>query len=161
MNTRLNTLIELYKVTIEEWHHQERIYVQAFVGLGIIIPVFLAAISFFFSRDSYLRLEYIHLVRWAIFSIAVIIGVFFIVLTLRIDGRFVVCRRVSNEIEEKLRKLHGTPFSLKMDNLLIKAEVNKRRFDKIIGNYRLYVYIVIGLFCLVGFWFFLFRCIDC
>jgi len=52
MGIERNHLIELYKTTLEEFRHHDTAQIQAYMGFGIIIPLFLAAIGLLFGHNS-------------------------------------------------------------------------------------------------------------
>ena len=82
------------------------------------------------------------------------------VVILRIDGRFKVCRQVAKQIENMLLPVANSKEILENDRVLIRRELDRSQFDIRVGKYRLYGYLIIGMVAFVAFWFFLFRIID-
>ena len=153
-------LIELYKITLEELRHQETIYVHAFIGLGILIPVFLTGVSFLFGGESPLRQEYVCWVKWIVFLLALGLGAFFLVVILRINGRFKVCREVAKRIETILIPVVDSKEVQEVDKVLIRRELDKGKFDNWFSRIRLFIYVAIGLLGLAGVGFFIFMFIE-
>jgi hypothetical protein len=164
MSIDRGTLIELYKTTLEELHHQETVYVQACVGLAIMIPAFLAAISFLFGEESPVPLAYVNLTKWGTFVLAMLLTTFFSLVIYRINGVFGVCLQVIRNIESKLLKTEmgektevaKTP---ELNGLLIRMELGKIMFPSWFHKERFWFYIPIGVLAVIGFWYFLFRII--
>jgi len=157
MDSRSDHLIELYKTAREEFHQQERTYVQAFIGLGILIPVFIGAISLLFGKDTPLDLVYITPVKIGIFLFVIIVAAFFLIITLRINGRFKVCKKTCHSIEKQLYEEENTEECSKLKGLLIGEELEEGKADNWFGRYRFWFYIPLGLAALVAMGLFLFM----
>ena len=154
-----NQLIELYKTTRGEFHHHNATYIQACIGLAIIIPVFLTAISLLFDKDFPLRSEYLYSTKWVIFVLVIILVAFFAVGIYRISGRVTTCKEVSRRIENRLIGIENTEQGHTLERLLIGKELDKNKFDNWFGNHRFYFYIPLGLLAFVALGFLLFKCI--
>ncbi len=154
MTIQSSDLIALYALTLEEQRHQEKIYVQAFIGLAILIPVFFAAVRLLVGDGSPLRPEYVtHVKVVALASLAVLL-LFFWVAIFRIDRRFHVCRCTLASIHAKLKEMPEGGSEL--SGLLIAEELYKPSFDTWMSKYRLPIYVALSALTLPALWFVLF-----
>ena len=80
--TDRHTLIELYRITLEQLRHQEWIYIQAILGTAILIPAFLIAIGFLFGSDSPVHSQYVPWIKGIIFGLSILLVFFLIPLLL-------------------------------------------------------------------------------
>lgn len=162
-------LIELYKTTLEQARHHDTINMQAFVGIGVIIPVFLTAIGFLFSTDSVLASAFVtKVVKYALLFLAVGIAYLFVNFTCREDEAMRRCRKVCEGIEGELQRLNNTAKgpdgkdgSKESHELLIGAQLNKnvhpwRRDWRKEGKKRFWISSVLAIIVLVGLGFLLF-----
>ena len=147
-------LLELYKITLEELHHQERTYIQLVTGIFIIFPLLLTAISFLLGKNSPIIPEYVYHAKWSVFSFLIIILLVFWLLIFRLDSRINACYRLLNNIELKLdsTNIHY--------DLLISAQLNKNHYDSSYHRVRLFIYIPLCIGALIISWIALFNWID-
>ena len=160
MTTDKKELIELYKITLEELRHHDRIYWQALIGLGVIITVFLAVISFLFGKDTPLSSEAVYSAKWALLSFAIFLAVIFALAIYRINSRAKISQEVIRKIECTLRGKQNTEETSELDGLLVRRELDKAKFDKWFAKYRFCFYIPVGVLFLIGLWYFLFNIIT-
>jgi len=155
-----DTLIELYKTTLEELRHQERVYVQALIGVVIIIPAFLVAVSFLFGGGSPVHSEYVPYVKGGIFGLGILLAGFLGLTIYRINKRFEVCIRVSNNIESKLLGVKTIEETSEFDGLLVRRELNEIEFEKRFERIRFWFYIPILVAIFIAFGLLLFVFVD-
>jgi hypothetical protein len=163
-------LIELYKATLEELRHHGTINTQAFIGLAIMIPVFLTAISFLLGSDSPICSGIIHVKR-GILALACLLAIFFAMATWRMNTRFDACNKVLKNIEDELKVDQRTSGTSQFEGLLIRSELNEiwveKRLTKEIPikiggktwliSWIYIVYILVAVVALVGLGFLLFE----
>ncbi len=158
-------LIELYKTTLEEFRHHDRIYVQALVGVAIIVPAFLVAVGFLFGGDSPVHSEYVPYVKWGIFGLTILLAGFLWWNLYRINERLKVCSNVIGNIESKLleaKTIDETDEAAKtseLSRLLVKRELEKIKVKRF-GQMRFWVYLFTVVAAFVALGLLLFVCID-
>lgn len=150
MSIDRSTLIQLYKTTLEELRHHDRVYWQALLGFAIISSVFLAAISFLLGEDSPVRQEYLLTVKRGIFSLVIPLTLLFVLAISRINIRLKVSLGVIRRIESRLRAVENTGQGSELDGLLVREELDKSKFDNWFAKYRFFFYIPLGLLVLVA-----------
>ena len=96
-------LMELYNITLEELRHYRTIYVQSFISLGIIAPIFLASIAYLFGDNSPILKDCVNFVKWAIFILLILVLAFYFWTLRRYDSRIKKSIRVMRNIETKIR----------------------------------------------------------
>jgi hypothetical protein len=149
-------LIELYKATLEELRHYDTTNTQAYIGVVIVIPIFLTAATFLLGEGSPISPQSILGVKWGILILAFIFTIFFAQARFRLNKRVEICIDVLNEIEEKLKE------SSIPENLLIIGQLNEIKGEKILTKkflgiqLTLWIYIPIALVILAAFVSFLF-----
>ena len=146
-------LIDLYKTTLEEFRHHDTAQIQAYIGLGIIIPFFLASIGLLLGRSSPVHTDYINIVKVGIFIFAIFVTAFFWWFSYRINKRFEACEKVREEIENLLEAEEGS----KLDGVLVAREIANFQGNKRFTEIRLWIYIPVSIVMLIAFGLFLFM----
>lgn len=160
MNINRPTLIELYKTTLEELRHHDRVYWQALLGFALISSVYLAAISFLLGEDSPVRREYLLTVKVGIFSLIIPLTILFALSISRIGIRLKISVGVIRRIEGRLRAVENTGQGFELDGLLVREELDKAKFDSWFGRKRFWFYIPIGVLAFIALWLFLFIALE-
>lgn len=165
MTVDRDTLIELYKTTLEEFHHHDRIYVQAISGAVVLIPVFLIAASFLLGKDSPVSSQYIPYVKWGLLGLAILFASFVWWNLHRIDERLRICSNVIGNIEGKLISVQTAADTdeaeklSELSTLLVMREMSKIKVKRF-GQIRFGVYLFVILVVLTLFGLLLFVCIE-
>lgn len=160
MSVKTGDLIQLYSATLEELRHHERTYVQAFIGMAILIPVFLAAIGLLFGPDTPLLDEYIVSVKVVVFIALVLLIAFFWTVIHRLNRRFTVCRDTLKAIETKLREIKNADKDSTLKGLLIAEQLAEKSFDTWFIKPRFYIYVPLTILALIIVGIFLFKFIG-
>jgi len=154
MNAERNALIELYRITLEELRQHRTIYIQLFIGLGIIITILLATLGFLFGINSpVIKPEFITLVKIFIMLGAVLFVAFYFWTLYRYDRRLKTCRSVRQAIETRIVNHIPTFDELIIGKRLDKLDINWERI-------RFYIFIPLGAIILILFGLFLFLGIN-
>jgi hypothetical protein len=137
-------LIELYKTTLEELRHYDATNTQGYVGIVIVIPIFLTAVSFLLGENSPVGAQSVLSVKWGLFILALLFTGFFVYARLRLNQRVVVCNNVLKKIEARLIA-NSIPKAL-----LIRGRLNKTRTDGFLTNKVLGIQLVLWIYVLTA-----------
>ena len=145
-------LIELYKITLEEMHRREWLYVQAIVGTVILIPAFLMAIGFIFGSGSPVYLEHVPWVKGIIFGLAILLAGFLGLTIYQVNKSFEACDDVAQGIESKLRNVRTPEETSEFDGFLVRKVLREIEFNERFGRirFRFYVPILVVVFIALG-----------
>lgn len=159
-------LIQLHKTTLEELRHHDTLHTQAFIGIGIVIPALLAAMSFLLGKNSPIAAGYFMHVKIGVFVVAIIVALFFVFTLHRFHLRFDVCISVVLRIEAKLLNATATSTGTttgsksELDGLLIGTELQNIKFEKWLKGKLYPFYVVLAIVLFIAFGFLLFKCIG-
>lgn len=159
-------LIELYKATLEELRHQDTVHTQAFLGIGVVALVILAAAGFLLASDSPVVEEYLGHVRIGLLVVAILIAAFCGFTLCRLHKRFEVCIGILRDIEGRLSNAMATGTDeimlseSELNDLLIRRQFDKIPLEKWLEGKLYGVYVVLGILFLIALGFLLLGGID-
>ena len=160
MSIEIAYLIELYKTTLEELRHHDRVNVELFVGMAIAISGLVAAAAYLLSSNGLAKETWCCrlAVKIGLFLVAGLMGGFFALTTVRLRKRFDACISTLQLIEGKLRGQSA----LELDALLIRRRLDNIPLEKCLQERHLLrnVYIGVGISLYIALGFFLFAAIP-
>ena len=121
MSIEVAHLIELYKTTLEELRHHDRVHVEVLAGIVIAVSVVVAGTPFVLGQDSPIADTWQPFIKAGIFLFAVVAGLFFAYLSGRLHQGQQACILILQSIEAKLLGQSEQ----ELDGLLIKKELGK------------------------------------
>ena len=159
-----NALLELYKTTLEEAQHRDRLYTQTWMAVAITGSVLVAALSFVFRQPLVISKWWVALP----IALGLIFGVFFTNSIFRLVKEGDICRGIAREIEDALltrKEQSGTERLIcllvrqKIDNIKQKTKCEYVKWVWRGQGWR-WVYPGIVLVAWIAFCFFLCICIN-
>jgi hypothetical protein len=151
------TLLELYRTTLEELRHHERIYTYLVTGMVLIIPILISGYGFLFSGDLLIKPEYINQVKWSLIIILIMLFFFFWVLIFRLERKRRLCTNILKKIETKLK---NTSNNFEFEGILIASEFHRKSFDMFVEKNRIFIYIAVNIIAIITLWYGLFHWIK-
>ena len=160
-------LMELYKISLEEARHRDRLYTQTWIAVAISASVFVAAFGFLFKQISVIFECYMTAFRIGLISLGTFLGLFFTYSVFRLAREKKICWDVAGNIERMF--LHGKEQSEtpKLKDLLVRQKIEhdepggcRRVCWALSGQGWRWVYPGTILLAWIAFCVFLFICID-
>ena len=137
-------LIELYKATLEELRHYDATNTQVYVGIVIVIPIFLTAVSFLLGENSPVGAQSVLGVKWGLFILALLFASFFVQARFRLSKRVEVCNGLLKKIEARLIANY-VPRAL-----LISGQLNRGKTEGFLANKVLGIQVVLWIYVLTA-----------
>lgn len=146
-------LIELYKIALERFYHHDTILTQSYIGLAIVIPVFLAATGYLLGKNSPVPSCNIDPVKWGLLILACLLSGFYWNNSFKIHKAFKAYERVITRIADEIVKQES---SVEIADLLVDNELDKTKAREVFLQKQFSSYLTVNILILIAFGLFLF-----
>ncbi len=139
-------LLEIYQASLADLRHHDSIYWQAFLAIGVVVPIFIGVVSLLFSSESIVNQDYNTGVKIGILLAAILSIALSAITILRLNSRIRTCKKTLRTIEDNLIELDSNFSKV----LVSKGLYGKENFDNLYNKIRLPLYLFMGIMAAVA-----------